>query len=134
MGSGYDFFWLIGVYGHLEPSCLLEVWDLLRNFKNDEGPMVRVGDYNEVLKVSEKWGSRTWAERQMDAFWDCITNFELEDLGYFGPPFTWCNNCEGDQRILERIDHALANSGWSNMFPNASVFHGLLILIIVPSE
>lgn len=61
----------------------------------------------------------------MEAFWDCVTDCELEDLGFSGSLFTWYNNCEGDQRILKRIYHALANSLWGDLFPNMCVVHGL---------
>lgn len=80
-------------------------------------------DFNEVLKVSEKWGGRTRLESQMRAFRDCLLAYDLEDLGFSGPPFTWYNNHEGDQRILERIDRALANSQWWSQFPNVNLTH-----------
>lgn len=82
-------------------------------------------DFNEILDVTEKWGCRLRAESQIGAFRSCLADCELEDLGLSGPPFIWCNNRERDQRILERINQALANSLWYTQFLNVSVVHDL---------
>lgn len=67
----------------------------------------------------------------MWAFCDCLTDYELNDLGFLGFPFTWCDNCQGDQRILERIDCAVANSKWCTQLPNAYVVHSASAHLII---
>ncbi|KAF7811130.1 putative ribonuclease H protein At1g65750 family [Senna tora] len=42
----------------------------------------------------------------------------LVDLGFSGPGFTWERG-----GVAARLDRALANMGWRNMFPEASVLH-----------
>lgn len=45
---------LIGVYGHPEPSWCLETWSLIKSIKNSEDrPWMVFDDFNEVLEFSE---------------------------------------------------------------------------------
>lgn len=57
-------------------------------------------------------GGHTRVEGQMGVFSDYLTNYELSDLGYSSPHFTWCKNCKGAQQTLEKTDCALANFKW----------------------
>jgi hypothetical protein len=41
-----------------------------------------------------------------------------EDLGYVGNKFTWKRG-----QIRERLDRAVGNAGWSNLFPHSGVHH-----------
>jgi len=54
-------------------------------------------------------------------FREVIEECLLRDLGYKGSRFTWCNNCEGNEFIKERLDHALATTRWCSQFPNVAV-------------
>ncbi|KAL0409588.1 UNVERIFIED_CONTAM: hypothetical protein Sradi_1893200 [Sesamum radiatum] len=48
---------------------------------------------------------------------------ELFDLGYTGPPLTWCNRHCTPNTMNEQLDRACTNVGWSQLFPEASVWH-----------
>lgn len=58
-------------------------------------------DFNEILFHSEKWGGRDHLEKQLEDFKEVLSFCELRDLGFRGNLFTWYNNRDGDQRILE---------------------------------
>lgn len=60
----------------------------------------------------------------MDRFREVLEVCALQDLGFLGSPFAWCNNIDGEHQILERLDHYLANSEWYSLFPNSYVYHG----------
>ena len=47
----------------------------------------------------------------------------LNDLGFVGSRFTWCNGRFGDQRTLVRLDRVVANEGWLANFSEAQVHH-----------
>ncbi|KAF7135399.1 hypothetical protein RHSIM_Rhsim08G0131400 [Rhododendron simsii] len=60
--------------------------------------------------------------------WLCFGDFnELMDLEFKGPAYTWTNNQGGECNIRERLDRALANVDWRNIYPFAQVFHDLLV-------
>jgi hypothetical protein len=54
----------------------------------------------------------------MQAFRDVIDDCNLHDMGFSGENFTWKRG-----RIRERLDHALVNATWSQMYPNAMLKH-----------
>jgi hypothetical protein len=61
----------------------------------------------------------------MDNFQDVLQECGVEDLGFEGDRFTWRNNnhrVEG--YIRERLDRAVANIEWQEMFPNVKIING----------
>ncbi|KAL2903993.1 Imidazole glycerol phosphate synthase subunit HisH [Bienertia sinuspersici] len=56
-----------------------------------------------------------WAEIQ--PMIECVNICELEDMRSSGRFFTWSNKQEGTKRVLTKIDRALCNRGWCDMFP-----------------
>lgn len=117
--------YLIGVYGHPEANLCEKVWNIIRFVRHRETLLwLLMGDFNEILQLSEKRCGRNRPKRQMGNFHEVLEVCELKDLGFSGCPFTWCNNRDGEQRILERLDRLLANSKWCFLFPKFSIQHG----------
>lgn len=56
-------------------------------------------------------------------FYDLLLHHGLVDLGFAGPPFTWCNGRQGARRTKERLDKGFANTAFSILFPRAIVHH-----------
>lgn len=67
-------------------------------------------------------GSDRW-QRGARSFWKVLKDYELLELGYTGPNYTWMNSREGAAIILERIDRGLCNQGLVHLFPKAVVEH-----------
>lgn len=42
---------------------------------------------------------------------------ELNDMGFVGPKFTWCNMRGDGQFIKERLERVVANGEWEEMYP-----------------
>ena len=59
----------------------------------------------------------------MDGFREAVNLCGFQDLGYFGPKFTWCNLQVGSNRVYLRLDRAFANSDWLNLFGDVKVYH-----------
>jgi endonuclease/exonuclease/phosphatase family metal-dependent hydrolase len=113
---------LTGFYGHPEWNKRKESWDLLQHLQS-YSPMawVCIGDFNEIVEQSEKWGANPRREGQMELFRLALEKCNLSDLGYTGPRFTW-TNCQPDGNFIKvRLDRAVANTQWCSMFTGASV-------------
>lgn len=102
------------------------MWDLIRSLcRNEDEVWLVFGDFNEIIDQNDKWGGRERPERQMVEFREVVNACALRDLGYKGPKFTCCNRREANFSISERLNKFLDNSPWWNLFPQASVTHGL---------
>jgi hypothetical protein len=115
-----------GFYGHPDVGKRQETWSLLRCLKNlDPEPWLCVGDFNEILHLSEKYGGGRKPQRAMDVFKATLEFCELHDMGFKGPKYTWCNFRDGQDFIKERLDRVVANAGWLSTHPTADVEVGL---------
>ncbi|XP_074297456.1 uncharacterized protein LOC141628183 [Silene latifolia] len=99
-------------------------WELMRELGagNDNRPWVCVGDFNEILFVTEmKGGDRP--QWQMNNFRYAVDDCGLRDVDFEGYEFTYDNGqAEDDNRQL-RIDRAMGNKRWFEMFPRAKLIH-----------
>jgi hypothetical protein len=59
----------------------------------------------------------------MQAFGDCLTEFNLNDLGYRGYDYTWNNRREGMDNVQVRLDRGTATASFLNMFMLAEIEH-----------
>jgi hypothetical protein len=113
-----------GFYGAPETHRRHESWSLLRLLHSQSSlPWCCMGDFNELLSYEEKQGGPIRSHRQMQDFRDAIDHCGFEDLGFNGPPFTWCNNRLGSHTVWERLDRVLATTSWISLFPLAQVQH-----------
>jgi endonuclease/exonuclease/phosphatase family metal-dependent hydrolase len=113
---------LTGFYGHPEWNKRKESWELLKHLQS-YSPLawLCIGDFNEIVDQSEKWGANPRREGQMELFRTALEQCNLSDLGYKGSRFTW-TNCQPDGNFVKvRLDRAVANSQWCCMFEGASV-------------
>lgn len=83
-------------------------------------PWVLAGDFNEALFETDKVGGNACDLSSVMGFRDAIDERNLKDLGCFGYKFTWSNR-RGDNIIEERLDRALANDDWMDLFPSLRV-------------
>lgn len=75
------------------------------------------GDFNKIFGRHEKKGGRAIPEGQMNDFISLLNDCDLQDMGFKGVKYTWCNRRGARDCISERLDRFLANSKWLNMFP-----------------
>lgn len=80
-----------------------------------------MGDFNEIVNLSEIKGSTYRARGQMEDFQKVLEDCQLCDLGFIRPKYTWNNGREGDAFTKERLDRAIANSEWRSMYEDVEV-------------
>ncbi|CAM8886400.1 unnamed protein product [Rhodiola kirilowii] len=113
-------------YGHPMTSRRAESWNLLRRLRDvSDLPWFIAGDFNEVLFGWEVRGRRLRGEWQMRRFREVLQDCTLMDLSYKGSQFTYSNRRKGVWETKARLDRALANPGWRNLFPDAEIWHGV---------
>jgi exonuclease III len=57
----------------------------------------------------------------MEGFCTVLEDCHLGDLGFTSPRFTWSNNRHDETYTQERLDRAVANSGWCDMYKSAGI-------------
>ena len=117
--------WLItGIYASPRYRERRILWDNLNKVATLHNlPWLVLGDFNEILSSEDKLGGRPINLYRPMVFQQCLNSYNLLDLGFQGPRFTWVNKRDFLAFIQERIDRCFANSSWRTMYPEASVYH-----------
>ncbi|XP_073363317.1 uncharacterized protein [Aegilops tauschii subsp. strangulata] len=86
-------------------------------------PWCVIGDFNEALWSFEHMSATPRSEPQMQAFRDVLETCNLVDLGFQGLPFTYDNKQRRNRNVKVRLDRAVADNNWRNLFSAAKVVH-----------
>jgi hypothetical protein len=112
------------VYGEPRVENRHRIWDLIRNLCGEwDGPWLVMCDFNEAMWQHEHFSETPRSERQMMDFREVLSHCDLHDLGFAGLPWTYNNNRDGAANVRVRLDRAVANTEWSDVFPDACVRH-----------
>ena len=107
------------IYGNTDKKIRKEFWDKLITLAEPrEAPWFITGDFNDLTSNSEKTGG---AERSEGSFTDLrtfLSEGDLYDLQHSGDPLSWRGK-RGDDIVRCRLDRAVANSLWAEIFPTA---------------
>lgn len=108
-------------YGHPETGKRSSSWQLLKMLKpaNTMAWLV-AGDFNEILHQKEKVGGASRPYKQIEDFKQAIEFCGLNDIHSLGLYFTWSNNIFGREFTKEKLDRALGNKEWSDLFTHGS--------------
>ncbi|GLT58776.1 hypothetical protein SLA2020_316440 [Shorea laevis] len=120
-----DFNWFLSaIYARPQYDIRCLLWDNLRKFSQTiNGPWLAMGDFNDIIVQTEKFGGNPVPSYRIQAYTDCMSFCNLMDMGFNGPKFTWVNKRSENQLIRERLDRAWGNPSWRVKFPEASVYH-----------
>ena len=118
VNKGKEDAWRVtGFYGEPITHKRFESWSLLRQLNNRTTlPWLCAGDFNELLKSSEKWGGSNRSQSQMQIFREAVDECGFIDLGFVGSQFTWQKHFADGHLIWERLDRARANNEWMLRF------------------
>ena len=85
------------------------IWEhIKRKVRNCDGPLMCIGDFNDVMTDMEKEGGRRKEMRKIQSFQELIESCSLKDVHFQGQKFTWFGTKEGEV-IKERLDRVLVN-------------------------
>lgn len=135
--------WCIFVHASTKVGVRRDRWQELSIRKSDWGDKwLILGDFNDIVANSEKWGGRDREEWEFRTFRDFIASNDLIDLGFEGNPWTWRNNWNSKGEIKERLDRILTSYSWRIQRGKAKCTHVekeasdhcILLLDTVPSK
>lgn len=107
------------VYGEPDISKRLPVWNSLSNIAAiRDSPWFLTGDFNEITSNAEKSGGVERPESSFSNFRSFLSASDLFDLKHTGNFLSWRGQ-RGTHLVHCRLDRAMANSSWSDVFPNA---------------
>ncbi|XP_057803553.1 uncharacterized protein LOC131018874 [Salvia miltiorrhiza] len=113
-----------GLYGWSRTEEHVLTWDLMRSFTPYvQESWICAGDFNETMFHFEKRRGNLKADERLMDFRETVDLCGLSDLSFMGDPFTWSNNQQGVDNIMERLDRALGSATWAAMFPGYEVSH-----------
>ncbi|KAM0870562.1 hypothetical protein ACQ4PT_039934 [Festuca glaucescens] len=112
------------VYGEPRTELRHRMWSAMGDLRATSPlPWFAVGDFNEALWQHEHMSACRRPEGQMAAFRDALMICELKDLEFQGTPFTYDNMRRGNANVKVRLDRALADDRWRDIYSDASVVH-----------
>jgi hypothetical protein len=112
------------VYGEPRVENRHQFWSKLQDLKSQSDlPWLVLGDFNEALWQFEHFSRVPRAENQMMAFLDTLQICGLSDLGFIGLPYTYDNKRQGHNNVKVRLDRAVADRTWRNLYSEAEVNH-----------
>uniref|UniRef100_A0A803PJ09 Reverse transcriptase domain-containing protein n=1 Tax=Cannabis sativa TaxID=3483 RepID=A0A803PJ09_CANSA len=115
---------LTGVYGELVRARRHQTWELLRFLARDSNlPWCVIGDLNNIVRHEDKRGGRRYPQHLIDGFQQVLNDCRLQDLELIGHPFTWEKGRGTSAWVEVRLDRALVNSQWAQVFSLASLFN-----------
>ena len=116
------------VYGHPEHSKREAVWHKLKSLKcGAHSNWLCIGDFNQVLKQDEKFAFHQGNLVGAPLFQQVIDELQLCDLAASRQRFTWMNNRDDEDFVMERLDRAFASIDWVNSYPLYSLRNLLII-------
>ncbi|XP_075669738.1 uncharacterized protein LOC142639446 [Castanea sativa] len=86
-------------------------------------PWLCVGDFNEIIRSSEKLGGSNRSQAQMQLFRDVVDECGFIDLGFSGNRFTWQKHFSIGHSIWERLDRAFAINDWLLRLAGTKIHH-----------
>ncbi|KAL9669679.1 hypothetical protein QQ045_007226 [Rhodiola kirilowii] len=111
-------------YGHPRTSLRYKSWRLLRKLRElIRLPWCVIGDFNEICNFSETTSRNLSRCVNMELFRNVLLDCGLMDLGYKGSKFTFSNRRQGLAEVECRLDRAVGDDLWIDLFPNACIEH-----------
>ncbi|XP_019251335.1 PREDICTED: uncharacterized protein LOC109230274 [Nicotiana attenuata] len=117
-------FFLTVVYAKCTEDLRTELWSDMKNILNYiQEPWGVFRDFNVITTSDEKKGGRCYIMEESLDFIECLNECGLQDAGFIGSIFTWCDNRDPPSTIWKRLDRMVYNSAWFDTLNATTVTH-----------
>jgi exonuclease III len=117
---------LTGFYGIPQRGQRRESWNILRMLSQQSHlPWCIIGDFNDILTTEDKRGNVPHPRWLLNGFRQAISDCDLIDVSIQGHAYTWARRLGHEDVVEERLDRALVNQSWMNLFPHCTL-HNLV--------
>ncbi|GLT58614.1 hypothetical protein SLA2020_314910 [Shorea laevis] len=107
------------IYGEPNIQLRRDMWSRVIDLKRVAViPWLLMGDLNLVGDSFDKKGKRPPLATDRRLLEELINSCSLREIAFKGARYTWSRGS-----ICERLDRALSNERWGQLFPNAQLFH-----------
>lgn len=110
------------VYGDTEKNRRKQTWDYLTSLALiRDSPWLVTGDFNDITGNNENQGGPERPEGSFSDFRHFLEEGDLYDLQHCGECLSWKgkrSTNEGNQEIKCRLDRAVSNSAWAELYPS----------------
>ena len=110
--------YLTFIYGSTDKRRRKQTWNYLTSLAliRDAAWLI-TGDFNDISGNHEKQGGRERSEASFADFMVFLSEGDLYDLQHSGESLSWKGK-RGTHEVKCRLDRALANSSWSELYPS----------------
>lgn len=113
------FFYASFIYGDTDKPTRRIFWDHLLSLNaTREAPWFITGDFNDLTCNAEKVGGPERPEASFTDLRTFLSEGDLYDLQHSGDCLSWRGK-RGDYLVRCRLDRAVANGDWAELFPKA---------------
>lgn len=112
---------LMFVYGFNRYKERTDLWKYIQEAseENKHIPWSIMGDFNAVLRPSDRSGEASAWQRQHGDFPECITRSSLQQVQYNGIHLSWHNEQTGVNTIMKKLDWVFGNLALITKWPTA---------------
>lgn len=105
-------------YGFPERGRRRDSWNLIRRLSGlDSLPWLILGDFNDLLYVTDKKGENPHPSYLLNGFREVITDCHLLEIDLCGGKFTWEKSRGSSTWVREKLDRGFASQSWWAKFP-----------------
>ncbi|XP_057248206.1 uncharacterized protein LOC130590191 [Beta vulgaris subsp. vulgaris] len=97
------------------------LWKDLVDFESKVKLPWCLGDFNCMMNREERMGGNS-READLLPLRECVDKCGLSDLKSTGAFYTWNNKQEGEARVFSKLDRALCNEKWLEVFPTSEAW------------
>lgn len=126
--SGGCFF--TGFYGHWHVSHRKHSWSLLRRIGELRSlPWCVIGDFNELLYLSDTTSEVGWRHSQIQQFRAAIDALQLSEITMESSKYTWWNKRTGEFAVRFKLDRGFGNDAFKTLQLHCCILTMLMVTL-----